>query len=131
MVLVDSSVWIEYFRGSKAAAALDGLLDADRVCVNRYVLAELIPALATQRQAKIIALLREVSLLDSAPDWDDVIAMQTANIKNGINKVGLIDVMIAQQAIAHGAELWSFDKHFSLMAKHSKLRLWKDGRDGV
>ena len=123
-VLVDSSVWIEYFRGSAAASSLNTLLDSGQLCVNELILAELIPALMHQRQQKIVSLLREVDMVSLSPDWQNVVAMQTANLRHGINKVGIADVLIAQQAILEGLALWSFDKHFALMAKQHDLRLW-------
>jgi predicted nucleic acid-binding protein len=44
-ILVDSSVWIEYFRGKKEAAVLDELIDRNQLCINNLILSELIPFL--------------------------------------------------------------------------------------
>ena len=50
-------------------------------------------------------------------DWDDIIQMQGACLRNGINKVGIPDLMIAQHAIQNDLELYSKDKHFALLAR--------------
>ena len=44
-VLVDSPIWIEYFRGSANDARLDLLIEENLVVVNDLILAELVPAL--------------------------------------------------------------------------------------
>lgn len=122
-VLVDSSVWIEYFRGSHDDSELDFLIQEDLVVVNDLILAELIPALHLRRQGKLIGLIREVARPPLDTDWDDIIQMQIVCLRNGINKVGIPDLMIAQHAIQNGLELYSQDKHFALLAQHVPLAL--------
>ena len=51
-VLVDSSIWVEYFRGSADDGRLDFLIEENLVVVNQLILAELIPALHLRRQLK-------------------------------------------------------------------------------
>lgn len=122
-VLVDSSIWIEYFRGSGASSDLDFLIQEDLVVVNDLILAELIPALQLRRQGKLIGLLREIARPPLQTDWDDIIRMQVVCLRNGINKVGIPDLMIAQHAIQNGLELYSQDKHFILLSQHFPLDL--------
>ena len=51
-------------------------------------------------------------------------ALQETCLRSGINKVGLPDLIIAQQAIRLGIPLFSLDRHFTLMSKHVSLALW-------
>ena len=53
-VLVDSSVWIEYFRGNTKADKLDYLIDIDAILINDLILTELIPFLKIKNQNKLI-----------------------------------------------------------------------------
>ena len=122
-VLVDSSIWVEYFRGSPDQAKLDFLIQEDLVVVNDLILAELIPALHTRRQRKLIGLMQEIIRPPLSVDWADIIQMQILCLRNGINKVGIPDLMIAQHAIQNGLELYSRDKHFRLLARHVPLVL--------
>ena len=122
-VLVDSSVWVEYFRGSPDEAELDYLIEEDLVVVNDLILAELVPALHVRRQRKLIRLMREIARPPLTVDWADIIQMQILCLRNGINKVGIPDLMIAQHAIQHGLELYSRDKHFKLLARQVPLVL--------
>jgi predicted nucleic acid-binding protein len=122
-VLVDSSIWIEYFRGPADDGRLDFLIEENLVVVNDLILAELIPALHLRRQRKLIGLMREIVCPPLEVDWDDLIQMQIACLKNGVNKVGIPDLMIAQHAIQNHLELYTQDKHFKLIARHVPLAL--------
>lgn len=51
--------------------------------------------------------------------------MQTENLQNGINKVGLADLMIAQNAMQNEIPLFSGDRHFQLMAAVMPLPLFQ------
>ena len=91
--------------------------------VNDLILAELIPALHLRRQRKLIGLMREIACPPLDIDWDDLILMQITCLKHGVNKVGIPDLIIAQHAIQNHLELYSRDKHFSLIAPHVALCL--------
>jgi predicted nucleic acid-binding protein len=125
-VLVDSSVWIDYFRGSGSVDALDFLIDENLICTNELILTELIPFLRIKRQRKLIDLLQSVERLSLDIDWDKLIEFQVKCIRAGINKVGISDLVIAQNAIQHGATVFSQDKHFSLMSRHLPFSLFGD-----
>ncbi|MBI2438574.1 MAG: PIN domain nuclease, partial [Lentisphaerae bacterium] len=56
-------------------------------------------------------------------DWDGIIEMQVACLRNGINRVGIPDLIVAQQAMQHNLSLFSLDKHFRLLGKHVPLSL--------
>ena len=122
-VLVDSSIWVEYFRGSSNDGRLDFLIEENLVVVNDLILAELIPALHLRRQRKLIGLMREIVCPPLEVDWDDLIKIQIACLKHGINKVGIPDLMIAQHAIQNHLELYTRDKHFKLIGQHVPLAL--------
>ena len=122
-VLVDSSVWIDYFRGIGSGNALDSLIDENVVVVNDLILAELLPALHMRRQRKLISLLKEIARSPIHVEWDDIVQMQITCLRNGINKVGIPDLIIAQHAIQNGLELFSHDKHFAKLSRHIPLSL--------
>ena len=49
--------------------------------------------------------------------------MQTICLRNGINKVGIPDLLIAQQAQRHRLCLYTLDRHFALLSQHTPLEL--------
>lgn len=124
-VLVDSSIWIEYFRGSSFEDVVDLLIEENLIVLNQLILAELIPPLHMGSHRKLIALLREIKQQPIHVDWDDIVQMQIICLKNGINGVGLPDLIIAQNAIQGGLSLLSNDKHFLLLSKHIPLSIYK------
>ena len=120
-VLVDSSAWTDYFRGAGEADTIDLLIEENLIVTNDLILAELVPALRIQKQRRLIALLREVKRYPVQIDWDDIEQMQITCMRNGINGIGIPDLMIAQNAIQNNLHLLARDKHFDLMSEHMPL----------
>lgn len=125
MILVDTSVWIDYFREGKHAETLDHLILSDLVCTNEIVLTELIPALSHRKQKEVIESFAALPCIPYTIFWEGIRLLQRLNLQNGINKVGLPDLMIAQHCIVADLELWSLDKHFQLMSGNVALKLFK------
>jgi hypothetical protein len=123
-VLVDSSVWVAYFRGTGDPTTVDWLIEEDILVTNDLILAELTPPLLVRKERKLVALLREIERIPLTPDWDEITAMQVTCLRNGINKVGIPDLIIAQHAIQNRLALLSLDKHFSLLHRHLPLNLY-------
>ena len=122
-VLVDSSIWIAYFRGSEAADRMDWLISEGLVVTNELILAELLPALLVRGERRLVHLLRETARFPLTPDWDEVIGMQAVCLRNGINKVGIPDLLIAQHARQHHLSLYTLDRHFTLLSQYISLKL--------
>ena len=53
-VLVDTSIWIEYFRSGDSSAKLDFLIDENLIVINDLILAELVPSLRIRNQQKLV-----------------------------------------------------------------------------
>ena len=113
-VLIDSSVWIEYFKAG-GIDKLDRLIEEDLACVNELILTELMPAATLKNETDILEGLQALSMIPLNIDWEIVRDYQLMNLKNGINKVGIPDLIILQQVIDEKITLFSFDKHFRLM----------------
>ena len=122
-VLVDSSVWVAYLRGTRDLPALDWLIEEGLVVTNDLILAELLPPLLVRGERKLVGLLRDIERLPLALDWDDIIQMQATCLRHGINKIGVPDLIIAQHARQNNLSLFSLDKHFALISKHVPLHL--------
>ncbi len=114
-VLVDSSVWIQYFK-SAGIPFLEQLLEEDLACTNDLILTELQPVLMHRRRQDILEGLLALDRVPLRINWDAIRAYQLMNLQNGINKVGIPDLIIIQQIIEEKLTLFSFDKHFRLMS---------------
>ncbi len=122
-VLVDTSAWVAYFRGSGDLSSMDRLIEENLLVTNNLILSELIPALQHRGEGKLIGILREIERVPLDIDWDDIIGMQVTCLRNGINQVGIPDLIIAQQVIREGLSLLSRDRHFGPLSRHLPLNL--------
>jgi predicted nucleic acid-binding protein len=98
-VLVDTSVWVEYFRSGNNSEKLDFLIDENLIVTNDLILAELIPFLKVRKQRKLTNLLLNINRLNLSISWGQIIEYQYKCLKNGLNGVGIPDLIIAQNAI--------------------------------
>jgi len=121
-VLVDSSVWIDYLREGNIHI-LDRLLEEDLACINELIFTELAPVLIQQKRNDILEGLGALERVPLKTDWDIIRSYQVLNLKNGVNKVGIPDLIILQQVIEEKLALFSFDKHFRLMQEYLTFNL--------
>ena len=124
MVLVDTSVWIEYFKGNSISLPLEKLIDYNNICINDLILAELIPSINHKKEDDLKEILYNISKISIDINWNNIIHMQTTNLKNGINKVGISDLIIAQNAIDNDIEIYAIDKHFRLMSEFHPIKIY-------
>jgi predicted nucleic acid-binding protein len=121
-VLVDTSIWIDYFRSGDDHNRLDLLIDENIVVTNDLILAELIPFLKIRKQKSIIELLKNINNLQLQIKWDEIIEFQVKCLKKGINGVGIPDLIIAQNAKQNDCEIYSLDTHFKLLSKSLNIK---------
>ncbi len=114
-VLVDTSVWIEYFRNGSCTEKLEFLIDENLIATNELILSELIPFLKLRKQEKLIALLRVITTKHITIFWDQIIEYQYSCLKNGVNGVGIPDLIIAQNAKQNDCSIYSLDRNFILI----------------
>ena len=124
-VLVDTSIWINYFRSGEHSAALDNLIDENLLVINDIILAELVPYLKIRKQIAVIQLLHEIKQIPLDINWEEIIEYQVKCLKNGANGVGIPDLIIAQNAMDNDCLIYSLDKHFSLLSRVMKLGLYQ------
>ena len=122
-VLVDTSIWIEYFRTGNFSEKLDYLIDENLIVINDLILAELVPSLRVRNQRKIIRLLKNINNLELSINWNQIIEFQFKCLKNGLNGIGIPDLIVAQNAKQNHSEIYSLDSHFKLMKDILKLQL--------
>jgi predicted nucleic acid-binding protein len=127
-VLVDTSIWIDYFKAGDGSSDLDYLIDENLIVTNDIILAELIPYLKIKRQTKVINLLHEVKRVPLSIHWDEIIEYQVKCLKGGANGVGIPDLIIAQNAKQNSCKVYSLDKHFRMLNQVLKVKLY--GRQG-
>jgi predicted nucleic acid-binding protein len=128
VILVDSSVWIDYFKGTITAQteSLDGLLGRELLAVGDLILTEVLEGFTNERDfdtaRKMLTSLTVVEL------GGQEIAIQAARNLRALRKLGVtvrktIDTVIATRCIGSGYDLLHNDRDFDPFAKHLGLRV--------
>ena len=126
MILVDSSVWIDYFRGIPTVQTdrLDLLLGSEPLVIGDIVLAEVLQGFTSERDfQQALRLMTSLTLID-IPGHD--IAVQAArNFRTlrarGITVRKTIDTLIATRCIQDGFALLHDDRDFDPFVEHLGL----------
>jgi predicted nucleic acid-binding protein len=123
-ILVDTSIWIDYFKNGSNSTLLGDFLSENQVAINDVIFAELAPLLLVKKQLKIIELLQSVTWLPLQIDWAEIIQWQTICLNAGINGVGIPDLLIVQNSKQHNTASYSLDKHFRLLNQVIDIQLF-------
>lgn len=122
-VLVDTSIWIDYFKGGNDSIQMDFLIDENLIVTNDLILAELIPFLKVRNEKRLIVLLHNINKLELSINWDEIIDYQYKCLSNGLNGVGIPDLLIVQNAKQNRCKIYSLDGHFDLMRNILSLQI--------
>ena len=130
MVLVDTTVWIDFFGGADRphAAALEDLIAGDEdICVCGVILAETLQGIRKDSDyRKTRDYFSHLILLPMS----EATFLRAADIYRNLRRKGItirkpVDCMIASTAIEHNLPLLHNDRDFDRIALHSKLRILK------
>jgi predicted nucleic acid-binding protein len=125
-VVVDSSVWIDSFRGGPCVGRVRGLAAGGRALLLAPVAEELLIGARPGEDQKGVAELLRLTPVESPAEVDFLRAGDLgARLRRAGMTVGAIDLLIASQAVRLGSPLWTLDAHFHLIARHCALRLYK------
>jgi predicted nucleic acid-binding protein len=119
LVVVDSSVWIEFFRGKndRVISRLRRLLDADDVALAAPVRLELLAGVSSREQPRLRRLLSALPLLvPTQTVWPKLEAWLPKARAAG-ERFGAMDLLIAGIADENDAAVWSEDSDFVRMAR--------------
>ena len=127
MILVDSSVWIDYFRGAATPQTdrRDALLGAEPLATGDVVLAEVLQGFAADRDFdEALRLLTALTVIDIG---GRVVAVQAArNFRTlrarGVTVRKTIDTLIATRGNQGGYALLYSDRDFDPFVEHLGLR---------
>ena len=126
MIVVDSSVWIDFLNGRNAphVRRLRAALGTDEIIVGDLMLCEVLQGLDSERAAREIeALLRRFEIVPMAGDAIAVAAARNfrALRRRGITLAKTIDLLIGTWCIENRRPLLHNDSDFPPMARHLGL----------
>ena len=127
MILVDSSVWIDFFRGTTTpqTECLDGLLGSRALGIGDLNLTEVLQGCSIQKEfnqaRRLLARLEFVVL-----GGRDVAVPAAVNYRKlrslGVTVRGTVDVVLATRCIVSGYPLLHSDRDFDAFELHLGLR---------
>lgn len=119
MILIDTSAWIEFFRGrDPQATAVDDALDADEAALCGPVVTELRRGLRTaaERRRVLPVLVGCHMLSEPAALWEEAGDLGFFLARKGVTAKS-IDLLVAAYALSHGVPLLARDRDFDDMRK--------------
>lgn len=127
MILVDSSVWIDFFNGceSRETDLLALLLRRRVLLTGDLILTEVLQGFRRDREVESAR--RALLALPYADLVGDVVALESARNYRSLRRKGItvskaIDVIIATFCIRNGHVLLHRDRDFEAMTEHLGLR---------
>lgn len=128
MILVDSSVWIDYFRGASTPRTdqLDGLLGSEELAIGDLILTEVLQGFTKDRDFRQARTMLTALTIVELGGRD--VAIEAAINFRRLRSIGVtvrktIDCVIATRCIVGGHSLLHDDRDFDSFELHLGLRV--------
>lgn len=128
-VLIDTSVWIEFFRQHEPSYSLvSKLIDEEQVVCCGIILAELMQGAKSDKELAVLEdFLHVFPFIPETPElWAAAGKLSFKLRRKGVT-VGLSDCFIAMAAAAAKAQVSTLDSHFAALTKPAGITLYPFG----
>ncbi|MBO9625927.1 MAG: PIN domain nuclease [Microbacterium sp.] len=128
MILVDSSMWIDYFRAapSPRRSRMEALIiGGGEVVLTEPVVMELLSGVRGSKELALVESVAErvpVVAIDPSQDFRAAAELARASRSNGHPIRSMVDCLIAAVAIRNGIPLLHDDRDYGYLAEVSPLR---------
>lgn len=126
MILIDTSAWIEFLRGtgSEVCSQVDQLLDGRLATCDPVRMELLAGARDEQHLQALRRLLARATVLPTGPaEYEAAAALYRTCRRSGETVRRLIDCLIAAVAIRDNVRILHADADFDALARHTRLRV--------
>lgn len=131
MILVDTSVWIDYFNGvsTKQTDSLDRILSEQTVLIGDIILTEILQGFDSDKEFKLAK--QALEPLDCVHLGGKSLAIKAASNFRFLRSKGItirktVDMLIGSWCIEHEVELLHNDKDFHQIATQLPLQIFVD-----
>jgi predicted nucleic acid-binding protein len=114
-VLIDTSAWVEYFKGhSKTADTVTSLIETGRACICGVIYYELLQGARDDKEARYLPnALSALTYFETTVDtW-----VHAGRIAAGLRGRGVTlpmsDILVGTLALKNGIQVLTLDKHFN------------------
>ena len=129
MILVDTSVWIDYFNGvsTKQTESLDRILSEQSVLVGDIILTEILQGFDSDKEFRLAK--QALDHLDCVHLVGKSLAIKAASNFRFLRSKGVtirktVDMLIGSWCIEHEVELLHNDKDFDQIVTHLPLQIY-------
>jgi tRNA(fMet)-specific endonuclease VapC len=124
VIAIDTSVWVEFFRGRQPLAdRVAYVLDRDQVALPVPVRIEILSGARRAERSRLARLLSALPLLvPSEPTWRRIEGWVAAGAAAG-HRFGVADLLVAAIASENDCAVWSLDADFERMARLGLISL--------
>jgi len=129
MVMVDTSVWIDYFknRSTPSSVALKKILKSDEpICITGLIYTEILQGIkedSLYEEIKEAISVFEIIAVEDIKIYENAIQIYRRARKSGHTIRKTIDCVIAAAAIEVGVPLFHNDRDFDAICAHSDLKV--------
>jgi predicted nucleic acid-binding protein len=121
-VVVDTSVFVEFFRG-RQVPRFEALLRANAVVLSPFVRLELLMGVRKRDARTLEQVLGGIPLIPNQPEWFAVAETFLGHLKGSGLSVGLVDLAIAAEASLLRSRVLSLDGVFARLAARGLIEL--------
>ncbi len=112
-VVIDTSVWIDFFRETKRASAVEQLIRADRAVTCGIVRAELIAGIRSERERRLLQQgLAGIDYLETNESTWRRAGELAAELRTRGHTLPMSDLIVAAIAIENDCLVYTKDSHF-------------------
>ena len=126
MILIDTSAWVEFLRGTGTATCnrVETLLESEIAICDAIRMEVLAGARDERHLMSLRRLLARATVLPTGPiDYDDAAALYRVCRREGETVRRLIDCLIGAVAIRANAPVLHHDADFGALARHTDLKI--------
>ena len=126
--MIDSSVWINYFREKNYGLTpfIKELMEKDQVFINGIIQIELLKGAKSEKNYRSLkSSLNGLHFLEIDKQLFDSISEAAFKLRTNGVTVPLTDLVIAVQCVENGLILIAEDRHFEFIRDHFNLKLYQ------
>jgi predicted nucleic acid-binding protein len=124
--LVDTSVWVEFFRGKKTVIKkrLENLLDENRAVVSGIILAELLTGVSDEKEQRFLEeCFLGLPCLEASREAFALAGKMGALLRKKGITMPISDLLIAALAKTHALTVLTLDNHFQTLARPLNVQI--------
>jgi len=123
MVLVDTSVFVDFFRG-RSTPGFKELLMENQIMLSAYVRLELLQGVRKEELHKVEYVLGGLISIPHHEKLFEVVEKALQKIRGTGLTVGIVDLLLVGESILMNAPIYSFDKIFKKLSEKNISQLY-------